>query len=53
MTRNSSQALKIAEKIGYPVLVRPSSVLGGRAMQVIHNEKALETYVKPILEYCS
>lgn len=53
MARNSSQALKIAEKIGYPVLVRPSYVLGGRAMKVIHNAEELEKYVKSIQEYCS
>jgi carbamoyl-phosphate synthase large subunit len=51
LARNSSQALKIAEKIGYPVLVRPSYVLGGRAMKVIHNEEELEKYVKSIHEY--
>ena len=51
MVRNSSQALKIAEKIGYPVLVRPSYVLGGRAMKVIHNEEELEKYIKSIREY--
>jgi carbamoyl-phosphate synthase large subunit len=51
MARNSSQALKIAEKIGYPVLVRPSYVLGGRAMKVIHNKEELEKYIKSIREY--
>jgi carbamoyl-phosphate synthase large subunit len=51
LARNSSQALKIAEKIGYPVLVRPSYVLGGRAMKVIYNEEELEKYVKSIHEY--
>jgi carbamoyl-phosphate synthase large subunit len=53
MARNSSQALRIAEKIGYPVLVRPSYVLGGRAMKVIHNEEELEKYIKSIQEYWS
>jgi carbamoyl-phosphate synthase large subunit len=53
MTRNSSQALKIAANIGYPVLVRPSYVLGGRAMRVIHEEEELEKYIKSIKEYCS
>jgi carbamoyl-phosphate synthase large subunit len=53
LARNSSQALKIAEKIGYPVLVRPSYVLGGRAMKVIHNEEELGKYVRSIKEYCS
>ncbi len=35
----------IAERIGYPVLVRPSYVLGGRAMEIVYNENELETYV--------
>jgi len=53
MARNSSQALKIAEKIGYPVIVRPSYVLGGRAMKIIHDEEELEKYVKSIKDYSS
>ena len=53
MSRNSSQALKIAENIGYPVIVRPSYVLGGRAMKVIHDEEELEKYMKSIQEYFS
>jgi carbamoyl-phosphate synthase large subunit len=40
------EALKIANKIGYPVLVRPSYVLGGRAMQIVDNNKELENYMK-------
>ena len=39
------EAKKVAEKIGYPVLVRPSYVLGGRAMEIIYDEGALENYV--------
>ena len=35
-----------AEEIGYPVLVRPSYVLGGRAMQIVNDKKALEKYLK-------
>ena len=35
-----------AKKIGYPVLVRPSYVLGGRAMEIVHDETELETYMK-------
>jgi carbamoyl-phosphate synthase large subunit len=35
----------MAEEIGYPVLVRPSYVLGGRAMEIVHNEKELEFYM--------
>ncbi len=37
---------KIAKKIGYPVLVRPSYVLGGRAMEIVHNELDLKEYMK-------
>lgn len=35
----------LAEKIGYPVMVRPSFVLGGRAMRIIHNEQELKDYI--------
>lgn len=38
--------VKAAEKIGYPVLVRPSFVLGGRAMEIVANEKMLRHYLK-------
>ncbi len=40
------EAVAIATRIGYPVLVRPSYVLGGRAMQVVHNEEELRDYVR-------
>jgi len=40
-----AEARKAAEKIGYPVLIRPSYVLGGRAMEIIYDEAALERYV--------
>ncbi|MFW6022318.1 MAG: carbamoyl-phosphate synthase large subunit [Halanaerobiaceae bacterium] len=39
------EAEEIADEIGYPVLVRPSYVLGGRAMEVVYNEKELEEYM--------
>lgn len=39
-----------AEKIGYPVLVRPSFVLGGRAMQIVANEEQLRHYLKTAVE---
>lgn len=42
--------IKVAEEIGYPVLVRPSYVLGGRAMQIVSNKKALEKYLKTAVE---
>ena len=44
------EGIKVAEEIGYPVLVRPSYVLGGRAMQIVGNKKALETYLKTAVE---
>ena len=39
------EARKIAARIGYPVLVRPSYVLGGRAMEIVYDEKSLERYI--------
>ncbi|MBT3520141.1 MAG: carbamoyl-phosphate synthase large subunit [Gammaproteobacteria bacterium] len=43
--RNKTQALKEAEKIGYPIIVRPSYVLGGRAMEVIYDSQELKKYI--------
>ncbi|RJQ31137.1 MAG: carbamoyl-phosphate synthase large subunit [Actinobacteria bacterium] len=40
------EAAKIADSIGYPVLVRPSYVLGGRAMEIVYGEDALEGYIQ-------
>ena len=45
MASTFEQAEKIAGKIGYPVMVRPSYVLGGRGMEVIHDVEMLKTYV--------
>lgn len=39
------EAVKIANRIGYPVLVRPSYVLGGRAMEIVHNDEDLRVYM--------
>ena len=39
------RALEIANKISYPVLVRPSYVLGGRAMEIVHNDEELKVYM--------
>ena len=47
---NINDGIKAAEKIGYPVLVRPSYVLGGRAMQIVSNKKALEKYLRSAVE---
>jgi carbamoyl-phosphate synthase large subunit len=43
---NLEQAKAVAERIGYPVLVRPSYVLGGRAMAIVYTDKDLETYMR-------
>ena len=43
------EAQSIAEKIGYPVLVRPSYVLGGRAMEIVYNDEELARYVEAAL----
>ena len=44
-TMDEEEAVTIAERIGYPVLVRPSYVLGGRAMELCYREEALRKYV--------
>ncbi len=44
------EALKIAQLIGYPVLVRPSYVLGGRAMEIVHNATELTRYMSLAME---
>ncbi|MFA9502323.1 carbamoyl-phosphate synthase large subunit [Natrinema sp. H-ect1] len=43
---SEEEALELAHDIGYPVLVRPSYVLGGRAMDVVYNDDELETYIE-------
>ncbi len=45
MASNLKQALKIAQRIGYPLMVRPSYVLGGRGMEIVHDEEMLREYV--------
>ncbi|MDG5776222.1 carbamoyl-phosphate synthase large subunit [Haloarculaceae archaeon H-GB2-1] len=43
---SEEEALELAHEIGYPVLVRPSYVLGGRAMDVVYNDEDLQTYIE-------
>ncbi len=43
-------AIKIAHRIGYPVLVRPSYVLGGRAMEIIYDDEKLATYMRSAIQ---
>ena len=45
MASTLEEALKVAERIGYPLMVRPSYVLGGRAMEVVHDEDMLKHYM--------
>ena len=44
--KNPAQAIKHAEEIGYPLVVRPSYVLGGRAMEIVHEKNDLERYMR-------
>jgi carbamoyl-phosphate synthase large subunit len=46
MAATGEEAKRIAEEIGYPVLVRPSYVLGGRAMAIVYDEESLDEYVR-------
>ena len=48
--KNISEAMIEAEKIGFPIVVRPSYVLGGRAMQLVHNLSELELYLNEAVE---
>jgi carbamoyl-phosphate synthase large subunit len=44
--RNPEAALALAQEIGYPLVVRPSYVLGGRAMEIVHEQRDLERYMR-------
>ena len=44
--RTEEDALRLAQEIGYPLVVRPSYVLGGRAMEIVHEQKDLERYMR-------
>ncbi len=50
MASNKSQAKTIADQIGYPIVVRPSYVLGGRAMEIVHNDNDLEKYLDEAIQ---
>jgi carbamoyl-phosphate synthase large subunit len=47
---STEEAVAIAKKVGYPVLVRPSFVLGGRAMELVYNEEDLRRYMASAIE---
>jgi carbamoyl-phosphate synthase large subunit len=44
--RTEDEALRLANEIGYPLVVRPSYVLGGRAMEIVHEQRDLERYMR-------
>ena len=50
IARSAEQARAVAKQIGYPVLVRPSFVLGGRAMEIVSNEDQLNYYIQNAVE---
>jgi carbamoyl-phosphate synthase large subunit len=50
MASNMDEARKIANKIGYPLMVRPSYVLGGRGMKVVQDEESLRFYLEAAVE---
>ena len=52
IARNYNQAIKIADKIGLPLIVRPSYVLGGRAMEIVHEKSKLKKFVVRSLQSC-
>jgi carbamoyl-phosphate synthase large subunit len=46
VARSESEAIRVATDIGYPVVIRPSYVLGGRAMEIVHDETGLTHYIQ-------
>jgi len=48
--RTEPDALRLAAEIGYPLVVRPSYVLGGRAMEIVHEQKDLERYMRDAIK---
>ncbi|HET6438234.1 MAG TPA: carbamoyl-phosphate synthase large subunit [Anaeromyxobacter sp.] len=50
VARSPEEAFAVARRIGYPVMVRPSYVLGGRAMQVVYDDRDLENYLREAVQ---
>ena len=48
--RTEDEAVAMGTEVGYPLIVRPSYVLGGRAMEIVHNEDDLRMYIKEAAE---
>jgi carbamoyl-phosphate synthase large subunit len=49
LARSSAEALAVAQRVGYPVVVRPSYVLGGRGMEIVYSDAELEEYIRRAL----
>jgi len=45
LARSHEEAVKVADRVGYPVLIRPSYVLGGRAMEIVYDQEGLDRYI--------
>ena len=45
IAKSANEAINIANEVGYPVVIRPSYVLGGRAMEIVHSEDQLKKYI--------
>ena len=50
IARSLEESILVANQIGYPIVTRPSYVLGGRAMQIVHNQEGLERYVSEAIK---
>jgi carbamoyl-phosphate synthase large subunit len=50
LARSGPEAIGIAERIGYPIVIRPSYVLGGRGMEIVHDHEQLSRYMKTAVE---